>query len=68
MRSVLAPLAVSFKNLLGSALPQCGDLRRNALPSCRYPRIAVFHANIVHIYYAQRKPNKTGPFISVQNS
>ncbi len=43
------------ENLFGSGLAQLPDLRVNALAVCRYPRIAVNHAGILHVIYAQKK-------------
>jgi hypothetical protein len=37
---------------------QCRDLRRDALAVCRDSRIAVDHASVMHLSFAQRKGNQ----------
>jgi hypothetical protein len=44
------------------------QLRLDALAVCGDARIAVDHAAIMHIYYAQGKPKKIKVVIFVQNS
>jgi hypothetical protein len=57
-----------LEDLAGSGLRQCRHPRGNALAVRAYPRIAVNHADIMHIYYAQHKANKIGAFVFVHNS
>ena len=47
---------------------QCRDLRLDALAVCGYSRIAVDHAPIMHISFAQRKPHGISELFFVRNS
>jgi hypothetical protein len=46
------------KDFFGPGPAQLLHLRVNALAVCRYPRIAVNHAGILHVIFAQEKPLK----------